>query len=111
MDLITPLLVGLCAGTPALYTKACQTSIEGVYIQSGWHDKAKTVQSTIASNGLSKEKELFGNKTAIVNTVVLAGLAIKNKKANITLPNFGLKARFSTDLEHNSIGFRLAWSW
>lgn len=111
MDLFTPLLLSLCINTPNTYNTACQKSVEASYIQTGWAIEVNTFQSGVASYGTAKEKAVFGKSTGVINTVFMAGIAAKNKRVNLTLPNLGLCDSFSTELRPNNYGFRWEWSW
>jgi hypothetical protein len=111
MEFLTPLLVSVCVGVTSQYNPACQKAVEATYVQTGYAAEVSKFQAGVTEYGKKKESAVFGNKTALVNTIVLTGVAVKNKKATIPLPNFGLCNSMSTTLQSNSAGLNFGWSW
>lgn len=111
MEFLTPLLLSVCVGVASQYNPACQKAVEATYVQTGYAAEVGKFQSGAMAYGKKQESAIFGDKTALVNTVVLTGVAVKNKKAVIPLPNLGICNSASTTLQQNSAGLNLGWSW
>lgn len=111
MEYLTPLLVSVCVGVSSPYNPACKKAVEATYVQTGYAAEVAKFQSGALDYGKKKESSIFGDKTSLVNSVVLVGAAVKNKKAVIPLPNFGICTSASTTIKSDSAGLNLGWSW
>lgn len=108
-DFLLPLFLNACmSGT---YNYSCQRIIEASYVQAGYSSQVNTFQNQVMDFGKSKEKSTFGNSTNTVNTLVAAGIILKNKKADLSLPNFGVCDRFSTQIQPSTYGVKIEWRW
>jgi hypothetical protein len=110
-DFVLPLLISICSGSIGTYNVACNKSVEASYQQSGYASQVNKFQDGAMSFGKYQEKQLFGSTTATINTVVAAGVIVKNKKATFILPNLGFCDRMSTDLQPEMVNLRLEWHW
>lgn len=80
-------------------------------MQTGYDSQVNKFQSQVTDYGKNQEKSTFGANTNTVNTLVAAGVIVKNKKADLTIPNAGICDRFSTQIEPNKYGLKLEWRW
>ena len=111
MEFLTPLLVSVCTSIASVYNPACQKAVQATYQQTGYAAEVSKFQAEVTDYGKKKEIVIFGNKTVLINTMVITGAAVKNKKATIPLPTFGICNSISTTLQPNSAGMNFGWSW
>ena len=110
-DVFTPLLLSICTGVSAQYNQGCQKVIQSAYMQSGYQVTVNQFQNGATSYGKVQETNTFGDETWMINTLGASAIMVKQKKANLNLPNFGVCDKFSTQIQTNSLGFNWKWNW
>jgi hypothetical protein len=91
------------------YQSACKSATQATFQQTGWEKATSDFQNGAASYGRSQENSTLGSEAKTVNIVAAAGIAYKEKKLNLNLPNLGVCDKFSTQLDSNT--YKLLWEW